>query len=165
MEDKQNLIYFVGHFHSNRSQGGFTLLEIIIVLLLMCLILSLSTIHFANGLPSSHFNATIREMLATIRHARSLAMVNNENRIITIDLDQKKYSINGLKINDIPSDINIKIKDDLTGEILKGKYLMLFRPGGTTEGGTLILWSNKKKQSIQVDPLVGATTLNNENAS
>ena len=137
-------------------KSGFTLLELIIVLFLVTLILGFSLIFFANFLPSSRFNATIRDMSATIRYARSLAQIRGERQTVTIDLDSKKYSIEGYGAKDISSDIHIKVIDPLLGEIHNGKYQFVLPAIGGVEGGTIVLWDNKRTMRIQMDPVVGS---------
>jgi general secretion pathway protein H len=145
---------------SNESKSGFTLLEVIIVLFLISLILGLSTVFFANTLPSTRLNATAREISATIRHARHLAYTNGEKQTITIDLDSRLYGIEGIAQKNIPSDIYIKVIDPLSGEIRSGKYSILFYETGGIEGsGTIVLFNNKKTIKIVLDPIVGSVVI------
>ncbi|MEW6416516.1 MAG: prepilin-type N-terminal cleavage/methylation domain-containing protein [Nitrospirota bacterium] len=155
----QNVKFKIKNLKSKTKNNGFTLLELIIVLFLITLILGLSTIFFANILPSNRFNATIRDISATIRHARTLTRTHGETQIITIDLDSKKYGIEGRGIKDIPSDIYIKVIDPLSGEIDSGKYQLVLHAIGSIEGGTIVLWNNKKTVSIQMDPVVGSVVI------
>jgi hypothetical protein len=141
------------------TNNGFILLELIIVLFLTTLILGLSTIFFANILPSNKFNATVRDISATIRHARSLAQIYGEKQTITIDLDLKKYGLEGRGVKEIPSDVYIKIIDPLSGEIHQGKYRLVLYPTGGIEGGTIVLWNSKKTVSIQLDPVIGSLVI------
>ncbi|MBM4140424.1 MAG: hypothetical protein FJ242_02870 [Nitrospira sp.] len=141
------------------KNNGFTLLELIIVLFLIMLILSISTVFFANTMPSNRLNATVREMSAAIKHARSLAQIDGEKQTITIDLDSKNYGIKGRMSKNIPSDITIKVIDPFSGEKLNGKYLIVFHTTGSIEGGTIVLWNNKKLVSIQLDPIVGSVII------
>jgi general secretion pathway protein H len=143
----------------NLKNNGFTILELIIVLFLITLILGLSTLFFANILPSNRFNATIRDISATIRYARSLSQIHGENQTITINLDSKKYGIEGHSTKDIPSDINIKVIDPLSGEIQKGEYQLILHAFDGIEGGTIVLWNQKKTASIQIDPVVGSVVI------
>jgi len=143
----------------NFNGAGFTLLELLIVLFLIALILGLSTIFFANTLPSSRLNATAREMSATLRHAKHLALINGQKQTITIDLDSKYYESEGITHKNIPSSINIKVIDPLLGEIRNGKYLFVVDSSGSIEGGTIILSTNKKTVSIQIDPVVGSVVI------
>jgi len=142
-----------------KKNNGFTLLELIIVLFLITLILGLSTIFFANILPSNRLNATVRDISATIRQARTLTRTHGERQAVTIDLDSKKYGIEGRGVKDIPSDIYIKVIDPLSGEIYSGKYQIVLHATGSIEGGTIVLWNNKKTVSIQMDPVVGSVVI------
>lgn len=153
--DKRKIAGLAGY----NAQAGFTLLEIIIVFFLMTMILGLSTVYFVNRLPAAKFDATAREIMATVRHARSLAMANSETKTVTIDIDQRRYGIDGLGVRNIPEDIGIKVRDPFSGEVLKGKYRLTFQAGGAAGGGTIIIWSDKRSQSIQLDPVVGAVAI------
>lgn len=139
--------------------GGFTLLELLIVLFLATLILSLASVFFVNSLPSSRLNATAREMSATIRLAKALAQINGEQKVITIDLDSKHYGIEGGDSKSISQDVNIKVMDPFAGEILNGQYPITFYAGGGVEGGTIVLWNSKRAVSIQLDPIIGAVVI------
>jgi hypothetical protein len=139
--------------------AGFVFLELIIVIFLISLILGLSTVLFSNILPSNRFNATVREISATIRHARSLSQIHGETKVVTIDLDLKRYGIEGRGDREIPPDINIEVIDPLSGEIHNGKYRLVLYPTGGIEGGTIVLWNSKKTVSIQPDPVVGSVVI------
>lgn len=141
------------------QNNGFTLLELIIVLFLIMLILSISTVFFANTMPSNRLNATVREMSAAIKHARSLTQIAGEKQTITIDLDSKNYGIEGRMSKSIPSDIYIKVIDPFSGEKLNGKYLIVFHTTGNIEGGEIVLWNNKRAVSIRMDPVVGSVVI------
>jgi type II secretory pathway pseudopilin PulG len=144
---------------SNESRVGFTLLELIIVLFLVMLILSLVVIVFAHTLTSSRLSATAREMSATIRYARSLAQIRGEQQTITIDMDLRRYGIEGREGKDIPPDITVRVIDPLSGEVRKGKYPIIFHVPGGVEGGTIVLTVREKSVSIQVDPVVGSVVI------
>jgi len=144
-----------------RTDKGFTLLEIMIVLLLVALIVGLSAVFFANFLPSVKFSATGREMSAMIRHARSLARMNMVSQTFVIDLDNRTYGIEGLATKQIPPDALIKVIDPFAGDILQGRYSIVFNPAGNMAGGTIILSARKKVLRIDMDPITGAV-LNRE---
>jgi len=142
-----------------KINSGFTLLELIIVLSLASLILGLAVIFYANTLPSSKLNATARELSATIRYAKHLAQVNGEKQSLTIDLYSRQYGIEGQRSKQVPPEISIKVMDQLSGEVYKGKYLIVFYPHGGVEGGTIVLSTTKKTVSIQLDPVVGSVVI------
>jgi type II secretion system protein H len=143
-------------YHKN---SGFTLLELIIVMFLMTLILGMATLFFANVLPSNRLNATARSISATVREARSLARIDGESKVVTIDFESKTYGIEGRGSRKIPDDIYIKVIDVVAGEVQQGKYLFTFHPSGGIEGGTIVLWNAKKSVTIEPDPVAGTVVI------
>lgn len=134
---------------------GFMLLELIIVLFLMSVVLGLSAIFFANSLPGYRLNATVRNISTTIKQARAFAKMMNEQQIVTIDLENKQYVIEGHTPKDIPPDIAVKVIDPVEGDIIEGKYHITVHATGGVEGGTIVLWNKRKTISMQIDPIIG----------
>jgi len=143
-------------------KAGFTLLELVVVLFFITLILGLSTVFFSGSLTSVRIVSTAREVSATMKHAQSLARINHEKQIITVDLDAKRYGIEGHATREIPRDTQIKILDPFYGEILKGKYRFVFPVMGSAGGGTVVLWNNRKKFSVLSDPIAGSRILESD---
>jgi len=141
------------------NNRGFTLLEVIIVLLLISLIMGLTTLYFANALPTSKFNAAARELAATIRYARTLALIKGKFQTLNIDLDAKKYGIEGRGDKSLDSGTTITVLDPSAGEVRNGIYHVYFEPSGGVEGGTIVLASGKKQISIGLDPVVGSVVI------
>jgi type II secretory pathway pseudopilin PulG len=142
-----------------KKNNGFILLELIIVLFLATIIMGMSVVLFANFLPSNRLDATVRNISATIKYARSMAQIHNERQTLIVDLDAKQYGIEGRGSKDIPSDVGIKIIDPVSGEILEGKYSFIFQASGNIEGGTIVLWNSKKSMTIQTDPVLGSVSV------
>lgn len=141
------------------GKAGFTLLELIIVIFLITLMLGLSGVFFANTLPAGRFNAAIREIASTIRQARHLAQINGEKQVLTIDIDSRRYRIEGRSEKNLPAGIAIRITDPYAGEIVNGKYRMVFYPAGSADGGTVVISNNSKTARINIDPVAGAVII------
>jgi len=139
-------------------RAGYTLLELIVVLMLMSLILGISAVYFSNSLPTNRFNSATRDLAASFRQARALARIQGKKQILTFDLDNKQYGIEGRKGKTIPQDIEIKIVDPVAGDITEGKYRFIIQPLGAG-GGTIVVWDDKRKASIKLDPVAGALTI------
>ncbi|MGO9379897.1 MAG: GspH/FimT family pseudopilin [Dissulfurispiraceae bacterium] len=136
---------------------GFTLLEMMLVIFLITLILAISVSMFSNALPSQRVDATARELIATFRQARSTALTSGKWQVITLEMDTRKYSIDGGGApRSIPDDVAVKVIDPLYGEIIHGGYRFVFTPSGVSEGGTIVLSAGKKVVDLDVDPIVGA---------
>lgn len=134
---------------------GFTLLELIIVVLLISIILGLVPVYFSGMLSAGRFDRSVREISDTMKHARSLARISGSQKTITVDLDTREYGIDGNNKKIIPVEINIRIVEPPLGEISQGKYRFVFSAGGDIEGGKIILWNDKKSVEIMIDPVIG----------
>lgn len=141
------------------NKAGFTLLELIIVITIVTILVSISTIFFANTLPKGKFNAAVRDISATIRSAKTLALISGTNQTFFIDIDEKKYGIDGKGYKEIPSHISIKVIDPFLKEFTEGKYNFLFYGAGGVEGGDILLSDGKRKIRIHVDPIAGSTVV------
>ena len=148
-----------GSDYPSIKRQGFTLLEVIIVLCLISLIMGLSAVFFANTMPSSKLSAAVRELSATIRYARTLAMIDGKLQTLNIDLDAKKYGIEGRGYKSIDSGITIMVLDPSAGELRNGIYHLIFQASGGIEGGTIVLGSGKKAIGIELDPVVGSVVI------
>jgi hypothetical protein len=144
---------------SKTTTSGFMLLELIIVLFLMSIILGLSAVYFANSLPGYRLNATVRSISTTVKEARAFAKILNEQQVVTIDLENRQYALEGHTPKDIPSDIAVKVVDPVEGEIIEGQYLITVHTTGGVEGGTIVLSNDRKTVSIQIDPIIGTVRI------
>lgn len=141
------------------KRQGFTLIELMIVLVLISLIIGLSAVYFARSMPSIKLGAAVRELSATIRHVRTLAMNDGKFRTLNIDLDAKRYGIEGLGYKSLDPGITIMVLDPSAGEVRKGIYPLVFQASGGVQGGTIILGSGKREISIGLDPVVGSVVV------
>lgn len=136
--------------------SGFTLLELIMVILLISLFLGLSVVAFSRFLPSSKFDAMTRDMTASIRQARVLAQLSGGTTSFAIDIDGRSYQVDGKTARQIPSDVAVKITDPVAGEIVRGSHHVVFTSLGTSQGGTITLSHGRKVNHIHIDPLMGS---------
>jgi len=141
------------------SGGGFTLLEIIMVMVLILVILGVSTVFFANMLPSQNLNASGRELSAMLRFARLLAKDSGEPRAVFFNLDTGRYGIQGVQTRNMPKGITLKITDALEGEITRGEYSILFNEYGGVPWRRLTLSGGRRVLYIELDPVLGAVVL------
>lgn len=145
-----------------KKPGGFTLLELMIVLVLMSLMLGLSAALFTKTVGKSSMDASARDIIAAVRNARVLAQNNGVSQNIVFDLETRRYSLEGRSEKVLGSGIGLKIIDPLYGEVITGKYRLTFHPGGGMEGGTIVLSDSKRRINIHMDPIIGAVEMKAE---
>ena len=137
---------------------GFTFIEVMIVVFLMSLIVGITTIFFANTLPSAKHRAAARELAATIKYARHLAFINNEKQKIDIDLDAKNYFIEGREIKTIAPEISITVygNEVNANPVRQGKYIISYDTTAGSDWSSIELTRGKKVITIKSDPIMVA---------
>jgi general secretion pathway protein H len=140
------------------APGGFTLLELLIVLFLATLLLGLSVPFFAGALPSARLGATAREISSAMRQMKVMAENRGEDQMLTINLDTREYGIDGVKMKRVAPEIIISAVDPDYGEIRTGKHFFAFYATGSSDGGRIILSHKKKSIYLDLDPVVGVVT-------
>ncbi|HOW53140.1 MAG TPA: prepilin-type N-terminal cleavage/methylation domain-containing protein [Syntrophorhabdaceae bacterium] len=144
------------------KDGGFTLLELVIVMTLMVLMLGLVGMHFANHLPSVRLSAAGRELSGLIRMARIEAMNKADGQTVTVDLDGRTFAMDGRVRRVIPEGISITIIDPVAGSLSRGKYGITADASGSVEACEIILNNAKRKLRIEIDPIVGSVVMKSE---
>ncbi len=140
------------------KDAGFTLLELIVVLLLISLIASFSVVLFTGTLSSGKLDATARSLVAAMKHARGQSAMSGEPRAVFIDLDAGLYGIEGSDGRPFPKSITVSFADPLTGTQKSGKHLIAYDPVGGIRGGAVLLATPKRSIIVRPDPIVAAAS-------
>ncbi len=152
------------------SERGFTLLEIIIVMVLIGLIAAIGVPRLLGSLERAEVKTSARKIAAAMRSARSHAV--SEKRAVTLVIDRKTMSVfavrgtssgSGKKIAP-PIRLADTVKVWTENETSAGEeiYYAEFNPRGTATGGVLYVTpresnspDDEKGYVITLDPLSG----------
>jgi len=89
---------------------GFTLVELLIVLVIGGLALSLVPPLFSKGATSVELRSAARELAAALRYARSRAINRHVESTVTVNVADKRYEISGRKgTRTLPQGADIKL--------------------------------------------------------
>jgi len=162
------------------SKKGFTLLELIIVLVIISLISALVGPRFTGSLTSMNLKTAAKKVAAALRYARSqaaseqityISVFDFEKQILTVgDYQQPSEDIHSDNIIEhidkpetyqLPDGIKFEKIISAEDEINTGLFTILFYPIGNSTGGEIILTDEREKHySINVDFITGSVQLN-----
>ncbi len=148
--------------HTRSAAAGFTLLELMVVMLLIVLFLSIALFFISPSLFGNPLESTIRDISSTMRHARSLSQISGSVQTITIDPDAQQYFLKGQKKKRIPDGISVSVLDPLSQEQMNEKYDFLFYPFGSTDGTLILLEYKNRTVTLALDPVVGSVAVKRE---
>ena len=142
---------------SPANRRGFTLLELIVVMLLMALGVSLITTSLGRGIGRRRPKAFVQQLVSLCRQARSQALSNAKPVSLTIDGDARRCWLDdrkpGLKIPDI---IRIEVEDRVFTYDSQAAYQIIFFPDGSSTGDRLVFSVDGRPMAfLRLDPLTG----------
>ena len=126
---------------------GFSLLELLVVLVIIGLSASLVLPSLTGGLSSLRLKTAAREVSATLRYARSLAVSVGKEQVINMDIEEGKYWLNEDKDNnrELPSDIRFLNVTTQGEEVTTGMAGIVFYPMGNSSGSSIFITAGKDR--------------------
>lgn len=142
------------------SARGFTLLELIIVLLISVLGFAVVGGNISSGNQSTRIQAAARDIASALRYAHGQALLSRQPVSVTVNLDDNSYAIgNRGKVYRLDSEIGISVtvaEDEFTEGQQAG---IRFFGDGSSTGGRITLELGKQLRRIDVNWITGAVAI------
>jgi general secretion pathway protein H len=135
------------------GNNGFTLLEILVVLLIISIAASVVVFSAGSLHEKTVYRQEVRRLFQTVKHARNISLQERRNITFNIDSENKKYWIDngGNMYSEVHS---LPDKFFISGESI------FFFPKGNSSGGIIKIDNGKgRKYQIEIDPLLGKPSL------
>lgn len=148
------------YFH---KQQGFTLLELIIVLIITVLGVSALAFKLSSGNNATELKAAAREIVSALRYARGQALMTHAETALIFNLANNTYQVGERdKIYSLSKSIDITLVT-AQNELKGNTGAIRFFPDGSTTGGRVTLESAHLKWQIDVNWLTGQIILDDKN--
>ncbi len=143
---------------------GFTLLELLVVLLIASLVIGLVGASFGSAIETARWKKSAREVLAVLKQARNLSVSQGKMTRFLIDADRQQYVVDD-RAYDWPEAVRLEMQlnswlpqaaDEPISAV--GSELLFF-PDGSSSGGVLSLVSERGVLDIEVNWLTGRVVL------
>jgi general secretion pathway protein H len=136
--------------------NGFTLVELLVVLIVIGLIIALAPIALYRTMPSLELRTTTRELAAALRNTRSTAIRDNREMALTLDVEASWYRLDGREgEQEIDPEIELKLLTATIEAENENVGRIRFFPDGTSTGGQITLARGEDTYYILVDWLSG----------
>ncbi len=140
----------------NSRQLGFTLLELMIVLVIAAIMMAVVPPMISSVLPGAELKSAARSVAAGLRYARNKSLTSDKEVILMLDLESKRFNIGGRKKNfQIHKDLDVTLLTAESEMVAEDKGAIRFFPDGGSTGGRISLSTDKRKYAIDVDWLTG----------
>jgi general secretion pathway protein H len=141
-------------------QRGFTLLEIVIVLVIAALAMAVVLGFSGKGASAADLKSSARALAAGLRTAQSTAMSTRRDALLTVDVDTRRFAFSGdEKQHRLPDGIDLKLYTAQAEVESKRKGSIRFYPDGSSTGGRITVSAGERKFLVDVDWLTGRVSI------
>lgn len=139
---------------------GFTLLELIIVLMVSVLGFAVIGSNINSGNESTKLQAVARDIASALRYAHGQALLTRKPISVAVNLDQNNYAIsNRDKIYHFDARIEVSLTVAEEEFVAGEEGHIKFFPDGSSTGGRITLEWGKQLRRVDVNWITGAVTI------
>ncbi|MBN8740523.1 MAG: GspH/FimT family pseudopilin [Xanthomonadaceae bacterium] len=148
-----------GAVPSRAAQRGFSLLELIAVLVLIGIAVTVASVSVSKSLGSAKIQAASRDLVAALRYTRGQAIVKGQQKTLEVDLEDMSYTAPGKSAVKFPDKIEVKLLTAQSEQIHEKAGRIRFYPDGSSTGGHVSIISGAREWRVNVGWLTGEVDL------
>lgn len=142
-------------------ESGFTMLELILVLVLGAGILAVVMGLAPKGASSADLKASARALASGLRQAQSTAMATRRDTTLTVDMESREFNFTGShRAHVLPTGIDLKLLTAQTEVESERKGAIRFYPDGSSTGGRITVAAGERHYFVDIDWLTGRVAIN-----
>jgi general secretion pathway protein H len=142
-----------------KCQHGFTLFEMLAVIVLIGIAVAAVSIPVTQGLASARVAAASTEMAAALRYTRTQAIVQGNEKRFVVDVRGNTYQATGKADVSLPQGMRVAITSAQEDRISDTRAAIRFFPDGSSTGGRITLIRGSREWHVNVAWLTGAISV------
>lgn len=139
-----------------RRAAGFTLLEMLAVILLIGIAAAAVSLSVTHGLSGARVRAASTDLAAALRYTRAQAIVHARQEALEVDLQARSYRAPGRDAVTLPQGMGLAVtsaaEDQSGGHVARIRFF----PDGSSTGGHITLSRGRRTWQVDVAWLTGA---------
>ena len=142
--------------NAHAGNRGFTLIEMIVVLIIAVLAMSVVGVNISAGFAGAQLKASVNDVGSALRYTRGQAISTGQEAVFTLDVDKRSYTISTRKkVYKLADDLDLTVntaQSEINGE---GQGSIRFFSDGSSTGGRVEIKSGNRKRYVDVNWLTG----------
>lgn len=141
-----------------KHQRGFTLVELMLVIVLIAMTYVLVPRYLFSGVSGADLKASSRDIAAGLRMARAEAVTTRRGTALLLDLDKRNFTVAG-SVRQLPEAVELKLFTAQSEIVNERQGAIRFFPDGSSTGGRITVASGERKYEVDVDWLTGRVSI------
>ena len=139
--------------------GGFTLVELLAVLVIGALIYAVMLGVPMRGTSMADLKAASRSLASGLRQAQTTAMSTRRDALLTLDVEAREFEVTGSAARSLPRGLELKLFTAQAEVSSESRGSIRFYPDGSSTGGRITVASGERKFLVDVDWLTGRVSI------
>jgi general secretion pathway protein H len=141
-------------------QSGFSLLEVIVVLVIIALSYTLLPKMVFSGVSGAELRSNARAVATGLRLARDAAINSKREAVLSINLENREFTLpNDPRLHKLNDQLDVKLYTSQADLISDKVGTIRFYPDGSSNGGRVTVAVGERGFEIDVDWLTGHVTI------
>jgi general secretion pathway protein H len=142
-----------------RHSAGFTLLEMLAVMVLMGVAAAAIAVSVSHGLAAARVHAASRDVAAALRYTRLQAIVHAQSEVFELDATRRSYHAPGRPAHSLPPGMRVAMTSAAEDRTNNHTGRIRFFPDGSSTGGRVTLRRGAREWHVNVAWLTGAVSV------
>lgn len=123
----------------SRRRGGFTLVELLVVLAIATLLVTLVPPLISAALPGVELKAAARRTMASLRLARETAIRTGADTALMVNVEERRLELPGFRTVSFPKRVQMRLEAASREMLDDNQGAIRFFPDGSSTGGRIVL--------------------------
>jgi general secretion pathway protein H len=142
-----------------KRQRGYTLIELLAVLVLVAAIVALGAATISRKLPGQRLKQSAKELAAQLRYTRAQAIATGQPQVFMIDANSREWRAGEKRSGTLSKDIAIVATGARNEQQRPGVAAVRFFPEGAATGGRIVLRNGRAAWQLDVQWLTGEVSM------
>ena len=139
---------------------GFSLLEVMVVLIIIALAYTLLPKIAFSGVTGAELRSNVRAVAAGLRLARDTAINKRRESSLKLDLDSREFTVGEeSRVHKLNEKLDVKLYTSQADLISERVGFIRFYPDGSSNGGRVTVGAGGRNFEVDVDWLTGRVTI------
>lgn len=140
-------------------QRGFSLIELVVVLVLVATLAGLGAAVIGGALPGQQLRNAARSLAVELRYTRARAIATGQEQVFSLDVAAKRWNAAREHTGEIPEEIELIVTTAREEQPARDVAAVRFFPTGAATGGRIVLKRGEAAWRIDVAWLTGEVRL------